>query len=342
MRISFFWTSLALVMFFLTYLANESLSHGLFLWLFSILTYVLLRSIQLGRISWFYTFMVIFFFLGCWLKVVIHHIFDYPFIEPTGHFDHSESHWQSYYAFACLFEVAFIISKLFQTQFDRGRRNQQKWQVVGRPVKTGDWLKLITFSAVFYIVNNIAGFNVTGVNPNVILPFSLNAPVAFMALIGLAVVASVYLAKDVALKQRLDSVSTMAVLVISGFASVSMASRAAIFMQAIPMLIAATYVIAVTGIRAVSIRPFLQFGGFFLVVLVIVAIYRINVYSEGSASDNELLMFSAIENVMLVIDRWVGAEQILVGVSEPTQSVGLFFQLLIEDPKSGVIQSIKL
>jgi len=180
MKVSWFWVSVSFIMFLMTFFADENVDHGINLWAFTILSIILLRSIQFGRISWFYTFMVIFFFLGCWFKVVVHHIFDYPFVEPTGNFDGRESEWESYYETVFIFMASFITSRIAHVILGIRKRRSVKheghlvgsWQFVGHPIRRSEWFVLIILVATFYVVNNFAGFNVTGIHPNVILPLS--------------------------------------------------------------------------------------------------------------------------------------------------------------------------
>ena len=332
MRVSGIRVSLTLAALALTYLADEKVGHGAYLWIFTILNLLLLRVILIGRISWFYSFMAVFFFLGCWLKIIVHHILDYPYVEPSGNFGGTKEEWCSYYATASLIGLALTFSKLTFLFFETGKKKQQMHAVA---VKTSEWIFLVFVTTIYYIINNIFAFFVTGVNARLVLPFSLNAPLGFMALIGFAVVVSTYLARDVIARKELAYKSVAAVLLISAVASVSMASRAAIVMQAVPMMIAATYVQVALGSRRVSMKPVILFGTFLLGVLILVSIYRINVFSESSAEDIELLTSYAMQSAMLVVDRWIGAEAIMVSVSEPSSSIGLTMELLREDPSGG-------
>jgi hypothetical protein len=336
MKIYFSWAMLILAMLSITYFAAESMDDEAYLWIFTILGIALLCSIRLGRFSFFYTFMVIFFLLGCWLKVVIHNIVDYSYIEPIGLFSGLEKEWDLYFLNASLFTLALITARLFCWVFESNKKIQNNWQFTTGPVRSEEWCMLVVLAVVFYTINHFAAFYVTGINSKVVLPLKLNAPFAFMAFIGFALILSIYVARDVTLKQYLDQKTVILILVITGIASVSMASRAAILMQAIPMLVAASCVQATAGVRALSIRPFLLFGVFFAITLSLVAIYRVNVFLGESMDDLNLLTAAVIENVQLVVDRWVGAEAIMVGVSEPTSSVDLMFQLLQEDPSEGV------
>ena len=188
----------------------------------------------------------------------------------------------------------------------------------------------------FYSVNSVFAFFVTGVDTRLVLPLALNAPIAFMALIGFAMAYSTYVSRDVVSKGFLDVYATLVVLTVSFVTSISMASRAAIAMQAIPILAAATYVQSTSGVRKVSLKPFILFGLVFLAVLAVVSIYRISVFYGGGVDDSELVIYFAIESAFLTIDRWIGAEALMVAVSEPSRSMSLFFALLMENPATGV------
>lgn len=335
MRKSLFWVGLTLAILAITLFADLEVGHGTYLWLFTILNLLILYAARIGRVSWFYVFMAVFFFLGCWLKVAVHHILDYPYIEPAGNFGGTEEEWRNYYITASLIGLALITARLILGLLEVQAIKRQRWQMTAGRVTNSEWGLLIFLAAIFYALNNIFAFFVTGVDARLVLPFGLNAPLAFMALIGFAVIVSYYLARDVDARGQLGSKGVIAVLLVSAMASVSMASRAAIVMQSVPMLIAATYVQATMGSRAVSLRPFFLFGAFLLGVLVLVSVYRINVFSESTAEDTDLLISYAKQSAMLVIDRWIGAEAIMVAVSEPTRSMGLMMKLFQEDAASG-------
>lgn len=320
----------------LAYFADAKANHGMYLWAFTILNLLMLHVIRVGQFSWFHTFMTGFFVLGCWLKVIIHHILDYPYVEPVGNFSGSIGEWRHYYFTAGLIGAALIVAKLTALLSEAVQKKQMVSHVSAVLVKNHEWISLVSLTAIFYLLNNIFAFFVTGVNTKITLPFSLNAPLAFMALIGFPVVASVYLARDVAASQYVGMRGVFAIVFISAVASVSMASRAAIVMQVVPMLIAATYAQKAIGSRAVSFRPFILFGTVLLGVLVFVSVYRINVFFKGSMVEEDIFMSYALQSSMLVIDRWIGAEAIMVAISEPSHSVGLLMELLRESPSRGV------
>lgn len=335
MKADRFWILLLMVMLVITGVADLTVEHGLYLWIFSLVIWYLLRSIRSGGVSWFYMFMVVFFVLGVWLKVVFHHMFYYPFIEPTGGFEETIDQWKEYYIVSTLLAFAFVAAKkLYRLMFGIFRENLVCRGNI-KPVSWLEWISIVCVVAVFYAINNNFAFFVTGVNPKLVLPLSLNAPLAFMAVIGIAVVVSVYVSRDFYSNGYLTTSAAVVILFVSALASVSMASRAAIIMQGLPMLIAAMNLQVKYGTRKIDFKPIAIFGLVLGMVLILVSIYRINVFMSASALDEGLLEKYFNESLGLIVDRWIGAEAIMVGVSEGGASFHLMKDLVLEDPTQG-------
>jgi hypothetical protein len=262
MKTDHFWIVLLVVMLLVTGVADMMVEHGFYLWVFTIVIWLLLRSIASGGVSWFYVFMVLFFVLGCWLKIVFHHIFDYSFVEPVGGFQGTIAEWNEYYKIAVPFSFVFITAKHLYLLIFGNLSGNGGCRDKFKAVSWSEWVFLMVVVTIFYASNNIFAFFVTGVNPKFVLPLSLNAPLGFLAVSGLAVFVSVYLSRDFCSKGYLDPSAVAIILFLATVASVSMASRAAIIMQALPMLLAAMYFQAKSGIFNISLKPILMFGLF--------------------------------------------------------------------------------
>ena len=195
---------------------------------------------------------------------------------------------------------------------------------------------VIIFAIVFYGINSFFAFYTIGINPRLMLPLGLNAPIAFMAYIGFPLILSIIFYKDVVGNNKIKISSLIVLLIVIGVASVSMGSRASMVMLALPIVIASSYVVSKRNTLGYSKTPFIYVGIFLVLILALVSAFRIIVFSEGSLSDNSLLISYAIESFFLVVDRWIGAEAIMVAVSEPNASVGLFVDILLDNPKAGV------
>lgn len=336
MKGKLFWLGLLPVMLLLAQQAGQAVQHGGWFWPFTMLNVLMLVVMRVTPVSWFYSFMAGFFVLGCWFKVMVHHIADYPYVEPAGNFGGSAAEWQEYYLFAGVIGLAILLARLLTLPFAASRTvAESDYAYRAGAVRPSEWLALTVAALAFYVVNNLFAFFVTGVNAKLSLPFGLNAPLAFMALVGVALVLAVYVSRDVQACGRLRPGVAVAVLTITATASVSMASRAAIVMQAVPILMGAYYLQSRWQRVKLSKAPVLLFMAFVSVVLVAVSIYRVRVFSGASAGDSELMGFFLLESALLVVDRWVGAEALMVAVSEPTRSFELFWRLMSESPAIG-------
>lgn len=337
MKGKLFWLGLLPAMALLAGVADSTVDHGLLLWALTAVAMGLLVLMKCTTVSWFYSFMAVFYVLGCWFKVMTHHITDIPYVEPNGNFSGAPAEWVEYYQFALGLGIALLLGRLLSLAFwDKRPPHERQVRFTAGPVRAGQWGALIGVAAVFYLINNLAAFFVTGVNARVTLPFALNAPLAFMALIGFAMVLATYVSRDVAERGRLTAGTAMAVLTVTSIASISMASRAAIAMQSIPILMGAYYLQSRWGRYRFSKLPVLMFGLFLVVVLGVVSIYRVQVFSGIGSVDREMLSFFLVESSLLAVDRWVGAEAIMVAVAEPGRSTEMFWRLMNEDPAIGV------
>lgn len=337
MRGRLFWWGLLPAMLLLAAAAQANADHGWRLWGLTAISMGLLVLMRVTVVSWFYSFMAVFYVLGCWFKVMAHTAADLPYVEPSGNFFGAPAEWDEYYEFAMAIGLALLIGRVLSLfVWDRRKPHERPFEFRAGPVTGGQWSVLVGVAAVFYLINNLAAFFVTGVNARLTLPFALNAPLAFMALIGFAMVLATYVARDVAVQQRMTSTTALAILTVASIASVSMASRAAVVMQAIPILLAAHYLQSRWGKHQFGKLPVLMLGGFIMLVLVAVSIYRVKVYSGVSGVDSEMLGFFLLESGLLAVDRWVGAEAIMVAVAEPMRSTDLFWRLMGEDPAMGV------
>lgn len=337
MKGKIFWLGLLPAMVLMAGVADSTADHGALLWALTAVSIALLVLMKRTTVSWFYSFMAVFYVLGCWFKVMAHHITDIPYVEPSGNFSGAPAEWVEYYEFALAIGVALLLGRVLSLAFwDRRPPHERQVRFLAGPVSAGQWGGLIGAAAVFYLINNLAAFFVTGVNARVTLPFALNAPLAFMALIGFAMVLATYVARDVAERGRLTVGTAFAVLTVTSIASISMASRAAVIMQSVPILLGAHYLQSRWGRYRFSKLPVLLLAMFLVVVLGVVSIYRVQVFSGVGSVDREMLGFFLIESSLLAVDRWVGAEALMVAVAEPGRSTEMFWRLMSEDPAIGV------
>lgn len=319
-----------------TYFAGEASGHGAPWWFFSLAALMTVDAARRGRHSWFYSAMAVFYWLGCWLKVAVHHMLDYPYSEPIGSFSASLREWNDYYVLAGTIAIALWSARIVVVLGGGWLARHQQWLSRGRQASDGSWWGWLGLLAVFYLINNLAAFFVTGVDPRVTLPFAMNAPLSFLALIGMAVFTAVRVQRDVELHGRLRPFVLLMLLACCAIASVSMASRAAVLMQAVPIMLGISVTLQRRTGRALGWGAYLGLGLVLLAVVGVVLLYRMQTFSGATAANSELLGFYLIENLLLPIDRWIGAEALMVAVAEPTASFELLKQLLTEAPSIGV------
>ena len=258
-----------------------------------------------------------------------------PYIEPIGNFQGTPQEWHDYYLLAISIGCAIIFSRVVASIYwqDHLRISKKYEYTVG--ISKPRWF-LITISIIFYYwINSVFGFFVTGVNSTVSLPLGLNAPFAFMSLIGVAIALSFYVNQDVKAKGKLESWLIATIFLITAIASISMASRAAIIMQSLPIVISAFYIVREKQ-RIPVFKLLFLFTLFLISVLSIVSYYRSLVFSGEGNFNPDLFWLYQLESFFLITDRWVGAEALMVSVAEKKASIGLFFDLLAENPSAGV------
>lgn len=329
---------LFLYLLLMTFWADNEVRHGVFFWVFSLLNLMLVYLAISQKVSWFYIFFSVFFFLGCWQKIVIHHIFGYGYVEPIGDFDNTYDEWSSYYLGASSIALGLISARFFSLAFGRvaGVVGDGFFNYRYKAVTNIEWLGLVLLSAFFYYFNNKFAFFVTGVNPKLVLPLSFNAPISFIALVGVPVIVSLYISRDLLSVQSLRFRALLVLLLISTMASVSMASRAAVVMQVVPVLVASSFVLMFKFGKRINVYPFLLLLGFLTFSILLVSIYRIKIFMGGEGSFNEYMYYYVIESLMLVVDRWIGAEAIMVSVAEDAKSFELLLELIQESPSVGI------
>lgn len=267
-------------------------------------------------------------------------------MEPVGNFDNTDDEWSAYYIGASCMALGLILARLFAlilggvseaVGYSRGGVSEGVgyWRVNFKPVTNIEWCGLVLFSAIFYYFNNKYAFFVTGVHPRVVLPLSLNAPISFVALSGVPVFVALYISRDLLAVHSLRFRALFVLLLISTMASVSMASRAAVVMQVIPILVASNFVLTSRFGKKVSLYPFLMLLVFLVLSIFLVSIYRISVYMGGEVDSSNMYHY-LIESLKLVVDRWVGAEAIMTSIAVDASSVELLFNLIQESPRVGV------
>jgi hypothetical protein len=210
--------------------------------LFSIVTGTMLVTGFWQVTSYGYFFLTVFLWLGFWLKLTIHAILNYPFIEAVGSFVGDPGAWDEVTYAATIACVGVIFGKvlfnLIKSKSPIGsKRGETKPTVPPWYAKVRKWLwaALMTTAAAVVLVNMVYGVHLVGLAPRTILFWPMNALIAWLLNIGLATGISVLLWWDIVLKKNI-TVTIYAVIFEALFSSVFILSRAAYVFHAIPQL----------------------------------------------------------------------------------------------------------
>lgn len=206
--------------------------------LFSMATGVMLLTGLRQTTSYGYLFLTVFLWLGFWLKLTIHTVLSYPFVEPVGSFLGGAGAWDEVLNTASVASLGVMLGKIL---FDRlasriKPRRSEKEPAVPRwygQNRKWFWAGLIVASAAALLVNMKYGVHQIGLPPRTILMWPLNAVVAWMLNIGMATGVAVFVWWDIGLKRNV--MFPLGAIIAEAFlSSVSVLSRAVYVFHAIP------------------------------------------------------------------------------------------------------------
>lgn len=323
---------ISILFFCLICLLANSLEHNNLYLLQSVLTLWLIFSLKNNFSSFLMIFSVL-FILGNWLKVTMHKLFDYPFVEPHGDFVGTVSQWNEYYKYSIVITVGIIFFKYFVDFFPKKNTynaidvssfsSNKNMSVIG-----------IAFLLIIYLLNWKFGFYRIGVGRELHLPFGLDAPVSFLVFIGAPILLSVIATDLLIRKMKLTKTIIFLVGTMSLIASTTIYSRASSLLIMLPILFGLNKTVRYLSVTKSSLKLILIVTGITLIFsILLVSIIRSYVYAGDVTSQR--LGFYLLESVGLVFDRWIGAESIMTSVTSAA-SPELFFSMLVESPSIGV------
>lgn len=206
--------------------------------LFSIATGTMLVNGFRQKVSYGYLFLTIFFWLGFWLKLIMHLILSYPFIEPVGSFVEGAQAWDEVLNTISVASLGVMLGKIISdritSRINLGRSEKKsvvpQWYTKNRRWL---WVGMIGVSAASIFVNSRYGVHQIGLASRTILMWPLNAGVAWMLNIGTATAIAVFVWWDIALKKSVI-LPLFAIIVEAFLSSVSLLSRAVYVFHTIP------------------------------------------------------------------------------------------------------------
>ena len=210
---------------------------------FSLVFLALLLSGLYRQLSYGYLFLTIFLWLGFWFKLTANFLIfgHFPFGEPVGAFDSSPAAWDT-----ALWVALVAASGLMFGRFVYGLFKPVSTctfdEVATAPVwyaayRIPLWIAVLGICFVIAAINSIYGIQQIGLSPKTILPWPMNALIAWFVSIGSAMAITTLLSWEFQLGKN-PTLPMYMVLLEALLSTMSMLSRAAYLFHTIPQLIA--------------------------------------------------------------------------------------------------------
>jgi hypothetical protein len=209
---------------------------------FSLVLLMMLISGFYRQISYGYLFLVVFLWLGFWLKSTVHIILDYPFEEPIGYFSGAPEAWDEVLWVATVAGMAVIMGRILYGS--AGRRSTIVFQEGGEGAPTWYfgarkwiWPSFLAITIFLASVNAIYSIQQSGIAARTILPWPFNAAIYWMLSMGLAMGVASLLWWDISLKKDV-SLSSYSIHIEGILSSISILSRGIYIFHAVPQMLA--------------------------------------------------------------------------------------------------------
>lgn len=208
--------------------------------LFSAATGAMLITGCRQKHSYGYLFLTVFLWLGLWLKLTIHTIFNYPYVEPIGLFEGAPAAWDEVLLVASVASLGVIAGGIAYAGLARRispTREEKKLIVPSwyEPNRKWLWLALALATAGVLVVNLAYGIHRIGLAPKASLMWPLNSVVAWLLNIGLATFVALFAWWDITLGKN-PALAAYGILIEAFLSSTSILSRAAYIFHAVPQL----------------------------------------------------------------------------------------------------------
>lgn len=210
--------------------------------LFTVVFSLMLLTGMSKRTHYGYLFLVIALWLGFWVKITVHLLLKYPYAEPIGRFDGSAGAWDGVLWVAISASAGVMMGKFF-IQFigikyarivSIDRAKVPAWYPAFRK-----WLWPLAI-AIFLCVgalNLMLGIQQIGLVPRTILPWPLNALIAWQVSIGCALSLTVLLWWEIGSKRRI-LLSVYALLIEAMISTTTLLSRGVYIFHTVPQFFA--------------------------------------------------------------------------------------------------------
>lgn len=207
---------------------------------FTLIFMLTLASGFYGKFSYSYFFLVTFIWLGFWLKLTVHSIFDYTYVEPTGIFDGSSSSWDEVLWVAIAAGIGVMVGRLTYARLVRSSSSEETSAVTAPAwypkLRNWAWAVMLLVMISIAAVNGVYGIQQIGMVPRTVFPWPSNALIAWMTSLGSAMGVATLIWWDIVSKRKF-SISIYAILLEACLSTVSLLSRGVYIFHAIPQML---------------------------------------------------------------------------------------------------------
>lgn len=288
--------------------------------LFSAVFLLMLLTAVNKRTHYGYLFLVIALSLGFWVKITAHLILNYPYVEPIGQFDGSATAWDSVLWVAISASIGVILARLIITlagiEFVRivsiDHAKVPAWYSALRK-----WLWPLSLMLILCIgaVNLILGIQQIGLVPRTILPWPMNALIAWQVSIGSALLLTVLLWWEIASKRSI-SLSVYALLIEAMTSTTTLLSRGVYIFHTVPQFFSLfenrRSLLGMT--RAKIVALVLVFAALLVTAISAVSTFRAYMYPHaGGFTTEEQMRLTRLE----VLEGGIARVKILITQGQP-------------------------
>ena len=324
--------------------------------LFSIVTGSMLVTGFRQKNSYGYLFVTIFLWLGFWLKLTIHTILNYPFVEPVGSFVGGAQAWDEVLYAATVASLGVMLGKIFYNiviSHISAIRREVKPLVPPWYAKSRKWLwsVLMVIGISVIIVNMKFGVHQVGLVERTILIWPLPTILAWLLNIGLATFIAVLLWWDMI--QKRNVIAPIFAIVVEAFlSSVSMLSRAVYVFHAIPQLwvVFQFRQLLQSWSRTKTILLSVTFALLLVTLISAVTTFRNYLYQSGVYSSTAYqvayarceVVSNTVAVIMLKIDSNPLAErEVLIKLVSELQAEKQMCEIILSEEKVKLLEAMK-
>ena len=340
--------------------------------IFSITSLLMLLSGIFRQESYGYLFLVVFLWLGSWFKLNASLLLSGHFLaeEAIGNFNGSAVAWDKVLWVVICTNIGAIAGRFFYDLFHSKCPSKSAHAIAPAwypAIRMWLWLGIITAAVVVAVVNTLLGIHQIGLAPNKILPWPLNALIAWLLNVGFAVAIAVLIHWD--LKSGIKiKLSLYAILGEAFLGATSVMSRAVFLFHSIPQILALNRTIGI--FQKYSRMHILLFattlGSLFFISIVTTSLFRDYKYADSKAvrmpapnivpnsqgivsiksaapdpTDSKEQISSLRFQLLrqLVVNRWIGLEGVMAVSSFPDKSFFLLWEILTEKREIGKVSA---